>query len=264
MTGLGPAAKTERPEPGRSEAGRSPSESLARAHSPWRTAFIAVAVVGLVVGIGWALLGSKLLVVRSVVVHGTGLVSPATVRSAAAITIKEPMIRVDTQAAARRVEGITQVKSATVTKSWPDRIVITIHERTPALAVRVPAATGGTAPGASYDLIDPAGVVVRSAATRPASMPVFQTTAGPGALRGNPGVAAAVSVLHELPASVARTVAAMAAPTAQDVKVGLANGITIVWGDTSEAKEKAAELAILMRTHARYYDVSAPGTAVTR
>jgi cell division protein FtsQ len=243
------------------EGGRGPQESLARAHSPWRTAFIAVAVVGLVVGIGWALLGSKLLVVRSVVVHGTGLVSPATVRSAAAINIKEPMIRVDTQAAARRVEGITQVKSATVTKSWPDRIVITIHERTPALAVRVPAATGGTA---SYDLIDPAGVVVRSAATRPASMPVFQTTAGPGALRGNPGVAAAVSVLHELPASLARTVAAMAAPTAQDVKVGLANGITIVWGDTSEAKEKAAELAILMRTHARYYNVSAPGTAVTR
>ena len=264
MTGPGPAAKTERPEPGRSEAGRSPSESLARAHSPWRTAFIAVAVVGLVVGIGWALLGSKLLVVRSVVVNGTHLVPASQVRTAAGISPRLPMIRVDTQAAARRLEGITQVKSATVTKSWPDHIVITIHERTPALAVRVPATAGGTAQGSSYDLIDPAGVVVRSSATRPASMPVFQTTAGPGALRGNPGVAAAVSVLHELPPSLARTVAAMAAPTAQEVKVGLANGITIVWGDPGEAREKATELAILMRTHARYYDVSAPGTAVTR
>jgi cell division protein FtsQ len=95
-------------------------------------------------------------------------------------------------------------------------------------------------------------------------MPVFQATVAPGSLRGNPGVAAAVTVLHQVPASLARTVAAVAAPSAQSVKLGLSNGITIVWGDTSKAREKAAELAILMRTHARYYDVSAPGTAVTR
>jgi cell division protein FtsQ len=206
-------------------------------------------------------------VVRSIVVNGTHLVPASQVRAAAAISPKLPMIRVDTQAVARRVEGITQVRSATVSKSWPDRIVITVHERTPVLAVRVQEAQGvqgaqGTQE-ASYDLIDPAGVVVRSARTRPAGMPVFQATVAPGSLRGNPGVAA-VTVLHEVPASLARTVAAVAAPSAQSVKLGLSNGITIVWGDTSEAREKAAELTILMRTHARYYDVSAPGTAVTR
>jgi cell division protein FtsQ len=253
-------------EGGRAEGKRPPQESLARARSPWRTAFFAVAVVGLVVGIGWALLGSKLLVVRSVAVKGTHLVPASQVRAAAGISPKLPMIRVNTQAVAGRVEGITQVKSATVTKSWPDRIVITVHERTPALAVRVPAATSGTtaAQSATYDLIDPAGVVVRSAPTPPAGMPVFQATVAPVALRGNPGVAAAVTVLHQVPASLARQVAAVAAPNAQSVKLGLANGITIVWGDTSEGREKAAELAILMRTHARYYDLSAPGTAVTR
>ncbi len=247
--------------PGQAEEGRPdggwPPESLARAHSPWRTAFIAVAVVGLVVGIGWALLGSKLLVVRSIVVHGTQLVPASQVRTAAGISPKLPMIRVDTQAVARRVEAITQVGSATVTKSWPDRIVITVRERTPALAVRVP----GTA---RFDLIDQSGVVVRSVGTQPAGMPVFQATVAPDALRGNPGVAAAVTVLHELPAPLAKSVAAVAAPSAQSVKLGLSNGVTIEWGGTGEAKQKAAELAILMRTHARYYDVSAPGTAVTR
>jgi cell division protein FtsQ len=95
-------------------------------------------------------------------------------------------------------------------------------------------------------------------------MPVFQATVAPDALRGNPGVAAAVTVLHQLPAALAKSVAAVAAPSAQSVKLGLSNGITIEWGGTGEAKQKAAELAILMRTHARYYDVSAPGTAVTR
>lgn len=257
-------AETSPPEPDPAEAGRSdggppPQESLARAHSPWRTAFIAVAVVGLVVGIGWALLGSKLLVVRSIAVNGTHMVPASQVRAVAGISPKLPMIRVDTQAVARRVEGITQVKSATVTKSWPDRIVITVKERTPALAVRVPA--GQTA---TFDLIDQSGVVVRSVRNQPAGMPVFQATVAPDSLRGNPGVAAAVTVLHRLPAPLAKSVAAVAARSAQSVKLGLSNGITIMWGNTGEAKQKAAELAILMRTHARYYDVSAPGTAVTR
>jgi cell division protein FtsQ len=95
-------------------------------------------------------------------------------------------------------------------------------------------------------------------------MPVYQTTAAPGSLRGNPAVAAAVAVLHQVPAPVARAVAAIAAPNAQDVTLGLSDGVVIVWGNTSRAREKATELAILMRTHARYYNVSAPETAVTR
>jgi len=48
------------------------------------------------------------------------------------------------------------------------------------------------------------------------------------------------------------------------VSLQLANGVVIVWGDSSRAAEKARELALLMRTHARLYDVSAPGTAVTQ
>jgi hypothetical protein len=47
------------------------------------------------------------------------------------------------------------------------------------------------------------------------------------------------------------------------VSLQLANGVVIVWGDSSRAAEKARELTLLMRTHARRYDVSAPGTAVT-
>jgi cell division protein FtsQ len=244
---------------------RAPEESPARARSPWRTAFYGVAVVGLVIGIGWALLGSKLLVVRSIVVTGNHLVPASQIRATAGITPKVPMIRVDTQGAAHRVESITQIQSATVGKSWPDRIVITVHERTPALAVALPSTPSdpGTH-GAGYDLIDPAGVVVRSVKARPASLPVYQTSAAASSLRGNPDVAAAVTVLHEVPASVARAVVAVSAANRQDVRLGLSSGVTIVWGDTSRARQKATELVILMRTHARYYDVSAPGTAVTK
>jgi cell division protein FtsQ len=253
-----------------------PPRARARAHdrgrSPWRTAFVAVAVAGLVGGVAWALFGSKLLVVRSVVVTGTHLVPAAQVRAAAAIPSGQPMIRVDTAAAARRVEAITQVQSAQVSKSWPDQIVITVQERTAALAVAGPAAaaaasgpsSGGTVGPAGYDLIDASGVVVRSVPAKPAGLPVYWPTAGSGALRGSPSVAAVVTVLHELPATIARLVSVVSASSPQGVTLGLSDGITIVWGDTSRAAEKATELSALMRTHVHYYDVSAPGTAVTR
>jgi cell division protein FtsQ len=82
-------------------------------------------------------------------------------------------------------------------------------------------------------------------------------------LRGSPAVYAAAGVLRELPAGLARQVAEVAAADPSDVTLTLADGITIVWGSTDRAAEKVKELGVLMHTHARSYDVSAPGTAVT-
>jgi cell division protein FtsQ len=258
MTSPGPGVTTPEGGPAAPPPG---APSPARGRSPWRTAFFGLAAVGLVAGIAWALLGSKLLVVRSVVVTGTHLVPVGQVRAAAAIGTGVPMIRVDTGAAASRVEGITQVQSAQVSKSWPDRIVITVRERTPVLAVMEPASASG---GGGFALIDAAGVVVQSVRAKPAGMPAFGTTAAVAALRGSPSVAAAVTVLHEVPAWVARAAATVTASSPQNVTLGLSNGVTIVWGSTARASAKTAELYALMPTGAHYYDVSAFGTAVTR
>jgi cell division protein FtsQ len=235
--------------------------SLARTYSPWRTAFFSLAAVGIAAGVGWALLGSRLLVVRSVVVTGTHLVPVSEVRAAAAVPAGVPMIRVDAGGIASRVESIPQVASAQVGRSWPDRIVIAVQERTPALAVPVPSSVPG---GGGFDLIDSSGVIVRWARARPRGMPLYQAPGAPAALRGDPAVAAAVTVLGEVPAHISRFVTAVAAPSPQDVTLRLSGRVTIVWGGTDRPTAKAAVLAILMHTHARYYDVSAPGTAVTR
>jgi cell division protein FtsQ len=82
-------------------------------------------------------------------------------------------------------------------------------------------------------------------------------------LRGSPAVYAAALVLHELPRYLARSVVSLQAPSATEVTLRLARGITIVWGGPDRAAQKSRELAVLMRTHARSYNVSAPGTAVT-
>jgi len=254
-------------EPGERQpaSGRSARRLGRTRRSPWRAAFFGVIAVGVLVGVSYTFLGPKVLVVRSVVVNGTHLVPAGQVRAAAGIPLGEPLLRVNTAAAARRVEAITQVRSARVSKSWPDRILITVQERTPVLAVAGPGAAGSTsAAGGGYNLIDASGVIVRTAQAKPRGMAVFWSSVPVTALQGSPSVAAAAAVLREVPASIGRSVVVVSASSPQNVTLGLSDGITIVWGSTARATAKAAELSALMRTHEHYYDVSSPGTAVTR
>lgn len=221
----------------------------------WRAAFFALAMTGIVAGVAWALVGSKLLVVRSVVVTGTHLVPSSAVLTIADVQTGTPMVRVNTGQVEQRIDAIRQVQSVQVVKSWPDRIVIEVTERTSSLAVAMP--RGG------YDLVDPSGVVVRWTSSRPWRLPLYTSGTVVAALRGDPSVSLASSVLRELPSGLRSSVVSVSVPDGQ-VTMVLDSGSTIVWGGADRADAKAQVLAILMRTHARYYDVSAPGIAMTK
>ena len=239
---------------GESSPATTPGRAAGSPRRSWRVVFAVLALAGILGAGAWALLGPRLLVVRSVVVTGTHLVPKAEVLEVAGVRLGTPLIRVSTSQIAARVVAIAQVQSVQVTKSWPDRVVIAVRERTPALAV--------AAPGGGFDLVDPDGVTVLWAAHRPSRFPLYLTTAA-ASLRGDPDVAAAAGVLGELPGWLRRSVASITAPDPDQVTLQLANGITVLWGGTGNAQAKAEELAVLMRTRARYYDVSAPGTAMT-
>ena len=227
-----------------------------RARRPWRTAFFALAATGVIAAAAWVLFASRLLAVRSVIVTGTHLVPRSAIIAAAGIQPGTPLIRVNTAQVAARVDTIMQVRSARVTRSWPDQMVIAVQERTPALALM--------APDGGYALVDADGVIVRWSARRPADLPLF-TTAVPGAsLRGDPGLAAAAAVLGELPAQLRHLVVSVTAPASDQVTLRLAGGITVVWGGTDRAGAKERELAALMPDHMHYYDVSAPGTVTVK
>jgi cell division protein FtsQ len=224
---------------------------------PWRAAFFALMVLAIVAGVAWALLESRFFVVRGVEVTGTHLVTPAQVRGAADIPAGLPLIRVNDAAVAHRVEQLRQVQSAQVSRDWPNRVLISVTERVPALAI--PSSQG-------YDLIDKYGVVVETVSQQPLDTPILALPGGsaqPSALRGNPAVYAAAVVVRELPRYLARSLVSVRAPSATEVTLRLSNRVSIVWGGTDRPAEKAKELAVLMRRHARSYDVSAPGTAVT-
>ena len=240
----------------------------ARRRIPWRTRFFALAGVAVVAAAAWLLLGNRVFVVRSVTVTGTRLVSTEQVIAAADVPLGTPLSRVDAGAVTRRVETIRQVSSATVTLDWPDHVAIAVTERVPVMAVRM--ANG------SYDLVDPAGVIVLSVTAKPARLPLFTTPLSGAALRADPGVAAASAVLAELAPALARTVSSVSvAPLpagsgsgafaeSQQVTLSIKGGKTIVWGDPSNAAAKNRELEILLRNGVSYVNVSAPGTVVTR
>jgi len=250
----GAVANSAGPGAGRAAAGSGGPRR--RGTDPWKAGFFALAVVAILAGAAWALLGSKFLVVRSVVVTGPPGVSRAEVIADAGIRAGTPLIRIDPATVARRVERITLVQSAQVRRAWPDKIVISVQERTAVLAV---------ANGRGYQLIDRFGVGLRYVAGRPHGMPVLDTpaAASPATLRGNPAVLAAATVLRELPARLARSVRVIDAPSADAVTLRLRGGVTIDWGGAGQTAVKSRELRFLMRGHARHFDVSDPRTAVT-
>jgi len=218
---------------------------------------LALAAAGIVAAAVWVLFASPLLVVRSVTVSGTRLVPRSKVLAVSGVVPGTPLIRVNTARAAARIEQITQVRSVQVTRSWPNRLVIVVQERTPVLVL--PAYGGG-----GYDLADAHGVVLQRVARRPAGLPLYPTVAPEGALRGDPDLTAATAVLGELPAQLRHSVISVTAPHPDQVTLRLAGGVTVLWGDTGRPGIKARELAVLMRSHARYYDVSGLGSVTAR
>ena len=218
-------------------------------------AFFGLLGVGGIAVVIWIFLGSGLFAVRSVAVMGTHLVPKSEILAAAAVSPGTPMIDVSTSQIAVRVQAIRQVQSVQVTKSWPDRVVIAVRERTPSLVV--------AAPGGGFDLVDQYGVVVRWTTSRPSGLPMYSTPVAVELLHGSPDVSATVAVLRELPSWLRTSVQSVTAPSPDQVTLRIGGTTTVVWGGLDRPGAKAAELAILMRTHARYYDVSAPGTAMT-
>lgn len=251
--GAGPRpGKRKRRVPGPGGGARGPG-LLFRLH--WKAAFFALTALVIVGVMAWALLGSRLLVVRSVRVAGNGnAVSAGQVLAAARVARGQPLIWVNTGAIARRVAQLRQVQSAQVSKSWPTTLVITVQLRKPLFSLPV---HGG------YALVDAFGVNVRDVTSRLPGLPLLTVNTDPGTLRGSPAVRAAAAVLAELPQRVARKVRSVTTGGPNDVSVKLANGAIVVWGGAEQGSVKAKELQILLHRHARVYDVSGAGTAVT-
>lgn len=210
-------------------------------------------IVPILAALGWLLFFSPWLAVTQVQVTVSSapeIAGPLTaeeVQAVAAVDPGTPLMRVDTGAIEQRVAALPQVESASVSRSWPDAIVIEVVRRTPVALV---ANAGG------YDVVDAAGAVIRTASTVEQGLPVVRASGD--------GVGAAVAVARELPEDIRRRVVGIEATTRNDVTLVLDDGAEVMWGSAEEGPVKAEVLAVLLKeVDARYYDVSAPGVPAT-
>ncbi len=214
---------------------------------------LVVAALVLVLALGaWVVLGSPLLRADEVQVVGAERVQRPQVDTALADQVGRPLLRVDTGAVQERLEQLPQVRSAQVLRVWPSTVEVRLTERVPVAAV----------PGeGGFALVDDTGAVVETVAEPPAGLAVVseQTVAA-----GGEALEAAVTVLQTMPDDLRAAVAGTSAATPDSVTLALTSGAQVVWGSADEPDRKAAVLRVLLAQPAEVYDVSAPGTPVTR
>jgi cell division protein FtsQ len=221
-------------------------------------------LVALVVVAGfavWAVWFSSLFDVRTVTVTGLPSGSPLTtadIRSAARVPMREPLARVDLDAAAAGVRKLPAVEAATVSRAWPHDVLIEVTERKPVAAWRS---------GGSYQLVDADSVAFRTVTSPPVGL-VPITIQPKARQRTEPTLRSAVDVLTSLPAGLKGQVAGVSAQSPDTVRLALRSGATVVWGSAEQSAQKAKVLAALLKQRPereiKIYDVSVPTYPTTR
>lgn len=215
---------------------------------PFLYAALAVAVVG--TGI-WLVFFSTVVTVREVAVDGNTTLSAARVEKVARAPIGRPLARVDLAAIRARVETLPAVRSAEVSRSWPDTVAITVTERVPVALVDR---------GAGLQGVDEEGVLFGSHPRRPEGLPLVQTAPDVK----SEALAEAARVVVSLRSDIAARVDRVEVETVDRILLRLSGGRTVMWGSAEDSAEKAAVLAVLLEQDAREIDVSVPGRPATR
>ncbi len=225
-----------------------------------RAAWITVAAVVVVFGASILVaVTSPLMALRTIEVRGTDRVDATALRQALSDQVGTPLARLDFDEVKRDIAGFPLIESYVTEEVPPHTLVVTVTERTPVVAVPS---------GKSFDLVDPAGIVVQSSPKRPEGVPVADVAR---AELGSPVFRTMTEVVLSLPSTVRNQVTDVRASTADDVTLTLGDGSTVVWGSPDSSDAKAALLAALVKDHTARnpdtkveFDVSAPDNGIVR
>lgn len=214
--------------------------------------FLYAALVLVLAGTGlWLLLYSSVLTVRDVSVAGNRTITSVRVESVARAPMGQQLARVDLAAIQARVETIPAVRSASVSRSWPRTVAITVTERTPVAVVDR---------GAGLQAVDDEGVLFGSYAHQPDDLPLMETAPDVK----SEALAEAARVVTSLRSDIAARVERIEVESVDRIRLRLAGGRTVMWGSAEDSAQKAEVLAVLLERDAREIDVSVPGRPTTR
>ncbi len=229
-------------------AERAASERQDRRSRRVRRGALATAGLLVVGAVGWVVLGSPVLAVQRVVVTGEHRLTEAEVLAAVGVRDGTPLARVDTDAAAHRLTALAPVASASLSRSFPHTLTVTIVERVPAVAL---------SEGGSFRLLDAGGAEIATVQQRPHGLLTLQSTS-------KDATASALTVLRTLPRSISARLGSVRATTPEDVTLVLNDGRQVIWGGPVDAGNKASAVLALMRMPGTVFDVSAPGVVTRR
>lgn len=116
-------------------------------------------------------LRSPLFDVDHLSISGAERTSTSAITAAAGLDLDEPLVEVDLDAIAARVEELPWIDEANVRRDWPGSIVVEVVERRPAAAVAI---------GDSVVLADVAGRVLATTSRVPADLAVVELAARSG------------------------------------------------------------------------------------
>jgi cell division protein FtsQ len=204
---------------------------------------IVVAAGALVFG-GWCLLHSSLFSAKAITVVGATHETAAQIEAAAGLATHPPLLDVQTGAAAKGIERLPWVRSASVSVHWPDGVRVVVTERVPQLVM--PTAAG------QWAVLDTGGRVLAVDATLP---PGLIEVVGPStpSTSSTPVVAGTVLgasdqlgllIATTLPPSFRAQVTAVTVVSPRFVQLTMTTPILVDIGDGSQL-------------HAKYEDVSA-------
>ena len=190
---------------------------------------------------------SPLLDVEVVEVAGTRKVTVAEVRAASGVEAGDQLVLVDRSGVAERVERVPWVATASVARSWPGTIVITVVERT--------AAAGFVGADGRLALADAEGrildvVPAEEAGSKPVVISGLESPGAPGEVVA-PEAVTPLRVATALPRQVADRVGEVAVEEDGDLTLllepaGDEPGPRVLLGDGDRLAQKVSSLATVL------------------
>jgi cell division protein FtsQ len=220
---------------------------------PWVLGACLAVVLALLTGGVWLVEFSPVLVTKSVRVTGVPAGEVSSIVGRAAVPMGTPLAKVNTRAISRRVIVTAALAEVTVSRSYPNTILISATLRVPVLAVKNPQG--------QVQVVDSQGVAYATVSVAPKGVPLIDTVESPPSMES---MRAAMAVLRALSTAQRGQVTnvTVLGPNMVTFKLG---AVTVVWGGASEPQLKVKVMTVLLRQQGvGTIDVSAPRTPVIR
>lgn len=170
------------------------------------------------------------------------------VRQAANVQHGVPLVDINENEVAARVQDVANVASVQVSRSWPNTLVIKVVQRKPVAKVELGYQ--------EWEIVDSTGLAYRTTKKQP-NLPTLQASVEPP-FTGRGRVEGA-KILSQLPDWLAKRIVTVKADNPQKVVLVTKDNENIIWGTAEDSELKSQVLRVLLKEPGMFwFDVRNP------